>query len=269
METQNTNMRNFNNENWNEKLNEQEASHRKGKIVGGILVVIIGAAMLAKEMGVFFPEWLFSWQMLLIVIGLFVGIKNSFRNISWIILIGLGSAFMVEEFIPDLHFKIYFWPIIIMAIGLKMILRPRHNRFGKKWDKRFNHRGGANFYAFGNEKSSSSEDNVDMDVVFSGFKKNIISKDFKGGVISCVFGGGEINLSQADINGTVILELKQVFGGIKIIVPGNWEVQIDKMDTIFGGVEDKRANQHEARNPDKILIIKGSAVFGGIDIRSY
>ncbi len=83
METENQNTENknfYNNENWDERMKEYQTRHRNGKIFGGIILFIVGAAYLAKEMGVFFPAWLFTWQMFLIVLGLFVGVKNSFRN---------------------------------------------------------------------------------------------------------------------------------------------------------------------------------------------
>jgi hypothetical protein len=52
-------------------------------------------------------------------------------------------------------------------------------------------------------------------------------------------------------------------------VPANWNVQSDIV-TILGGVEDKRpmmAPGSSANN--KVLILKGACVFGGVDIRSY
>jgi predicted membrane protein len=256
---------------WENRFNEHIKQRRMGKIFGGIVIVIVGAAMLAREMGVYFPEWLFSWQMLLIVVGLYVGVKHSFRRFGWVVPILIGGAFMFQDYTPYMHIKEYFWPLFIMMIGLVMIFKPR-----RKWNiedyhnrHRFNRRMGNRHFCSYKEGASSSEDSLNMDIVFSGFKKNVISKDFKGGRISCVFGGGDLNLSQADINGTVILELEQIFGGVKIIVPANWEVQTGEMQTIFGGVDDKRPTQGSTHNPDKVLVIKGSVVFGGIDIRSY
>lgn len=279
METQNQNTENKDSQNfyrnknnntmpgWEDRMKEHQGRNKKGKIIGGIIVFIAGSAYLAKEMGVYFPEWLFSWQMFLIVVGLFVGVKHSFRSFGWIVLVGLGVAFMFQDYVPDSHVKIYLWPILNMALGLKMIFSPR--RFNKRWENHMNgRRGGRGFSAFGNEKSSSSENTIDIDLVFSGFRKNIISKDFKGGTISCVFGGGELNLSQADINGVAVLEIKQVFGGVKIIVPANWEVKTDETSAVCGDVSDKRAQQTET-NPNKILVVKGSVIFGGIDIRNY
>jgi len=277
METQNQNTGNqSSNINWDEKFKEHQIRHRRGKIFGGIILFIIGAAFLAREMGTIFPEWLFTWQMGLIVLGLFVGIKSSFRNFGWFVLMAVGGVYLIGDFVPGMHFKVYFWPIIIMLIGLAMIFKPRRrytedycrNRWERRWHRRHGNYSGNRFSTCANDESSSSDDRVDMDGVFSGFKKNIISKDFKGGTISNVFSGGSLNLSQADINGTVVLELKQVFSGIKIIVPSNWEIQVD-VNTMFGGVEDKRPHQTIITNPEKVLVIKGNTVFGGIEIQNY
>jgi predicted membrane protein len=104
--------------------------------------------------------------------------------------------------------------------------------------------------------------------MFGGTKKNVISKDFKGGEVTCVFGGAEINLSQADINGKVVLEMHQVFGGTKLIVPPHWQVNHQETVAFMGGIEDRRPDTKDT-DPNKILILKGTSVFGGLDISSY
>jgi hypothetical protein len=38
-----------------------EKSHRRGKIVGGIFIIIIGSLFLARELGVDLPQYLFTW----------------------------------------------------------------------------------------------------------------------------------------------------------------------------------------------------------------
>ena len=81
-------------------------------------------------------------------------------------------------------------------------------------------------------------------------------------------GGAEINLQQADIKQPVTLEVNNVFGGTKIILPSNWDIK-NEVTAVFGGVEDKRPYQSIVTNPDKILVIKGSVTFGGIEIQNY
>src|SRR5690349_22431252 len=41
---------------------------------------------------------------------------------------------------------------------------------------------------------------IDVTAVFGGIKKNVLSKNFKGGDITSFMGGSEIDLSQADFN---------------------------------------------------------------------
>ena len=116
-------------------------------------------------------------------------------------------------------------------------------------------------------KSYSSEDFIDGTTIFGGIHKTSVSKNFRGGDITVFMGGSEINLSQADINGTAVLDITQVMGGSKLIVPPNWEIRTN-ISSVFGNVEDKRT-QERITNPDKVLIIDGVSVFGGIEIRNY
>ena len=58
------------------------------------------------------------------------------------------------------------------------------------------------------------------------------------------------------------------FGGIKIIVPSNWDVKFENT-AAFGNVEDKRRLQNLNADSSKTLVIAGTAVFGGIEITNY
>ncbi|HCP93788.1 MAG TPA: hypothetical protein DIU05_07125 [Bacteroidetes bacterium] len=228
-----------------------------GKALGGIILVAVGATLMARQMGVIFPEWLFSWPVLLIVIGIYVGARHMFRNPGWVVLVGVGSVFLFDQIYVDVNITTFFWPMFIIAVGLFMIFKPRrkHNQGADSWE-------GVRV-----ETEDVSEDLIETVSVFGGVKKNILSKNFKGGEITCVMGGAEINLSQADIQGRVVLEVTQVLGGTKLIIPSNWDVQ-PEMVAVLGGIEDKRKMQG-VDTTDKILVIRGTTVLGGIEIKSY
>ena len=241
------------------------------RALSGLILVAIGAAWLLHNMDFpFFPGWLFSWPMILIVIGIYSGAKHGFRNNSWIILIGLGGFFLLdEEFIPGLAHEPFFWPIVIIALGVLFILRPHRHA---NWRNYANDNNNSNFTNSGfttTEAANDSGDYLRISSIFSGVNRRVLSKNFQGGAISCVFGGAEVDFTQADINGRVIIRLEQVFGGIKLIVPPNWTV-LNEIDGVFHGVDDKR-NRQSATTPDpgKILVLKGSSVFAGTEIRSY
>ena len=249
-----------------ELFNRWEKNHRKGKIFGGLIIIAAGCLFLAKEMGSVIPSWIFTWQMILIVLGLYVGIKHNFQRIGWLILILVGSAFLLRDYMPDYNFTHYLWPVALIIVGVYIILKPRsrYRHHWRKWDKYKN-------WQQENEgqQRGQADDYIDISAVFGGVKKNIISKNFKGGEVNCVFGGGEINLSQADINGTADLEVNAVFGGARLILPPHWLVK-SELTAVLGNVEDKRPQYKDANtDQSKVLILRGNAVFGGIEINSY
>jgi predicted membrane protein len=225
--------------------------NRSGRTFAGSILVIIGAILLARQFGVNFPEWLFSWGTLLITLGLFIGAKHSFRGLGWLIPIVIGGFILIETFMPDLSVKHYIWPLLIICFGLFIIFRPRHHRRDWGWSPEV-----------------SSEDYIDATSIFGSTKKNVISKDFKGGDITTVFGGTDLNLTQADINGTVVIDVTQVFGGTKLIVPAHWNIQSDVV-CIFGGIEDKRPQTKEIPDSTKVIKLDGTCIFGGIEIKSF
>ena len=81
-------------------------------------------------------------------------------------------------------------------------------------------------------------------------------------------GGTELNLLQADIQHPIILEVHNIFGGTKLIIPSNWDVK-NEVTAIFGGIEDKRILNPALPQPDKIMTLKGACVFGGIEVSNY
>jgi len=252
-----------------ENLKNWEASHKRGKIVGGLILVIIGSVFLAKEMGIFIPHWILSWKMLLIVIGIFVGFKHKFESAGWIIPVLIGTAFLIQDFFPDLRISHLFWPVILIIVGIVMMFRPKraYRRWHKHHDWHKHHKWQE--YKRYEAEYSTNEDNIEANAIFGSVKKNIVSKNFMGGEVNAVFGGCEINLMQAEIHGRVVLEMNQVFGGTKLIIPAHWEIK-SELTAVLGSVEDKRPQVARFGNDEgAILILRGSAVFGGIDIKSY
>src|SRR4030095_16768230 len=114
----------------------------------------------------------------------------------------------------------------------------------------------------------TKDDFVDSTSIFGGAKKIVISKNFKGGDLVNIFGGTELDLSQADFTGVAVIQLETIFGGTKMLVPSNWSVKSEAV-TIFGGIDDKRRMQTITDSPEKILVIKGTVIFGGIEIKSF
>ncbi|MDP9229075.1 MAG: cell wall-active antibiotics response protein [Bacteroidota bacterium] len=246
---------------------------RSGNVIGGLVLLGIGGVLLARQFGFYFPHWVFTWPVWLIVIGLFVGARHNFRDFGWLIMVGIGSIFLLDDLWPDIPVRQYIWPVIIIGVGLIMILVPRAQR-PWHWGRHrnpppFNEPGNTIKTAAGdNVYTESGEDALDIVSIFGGAKKMVYSKNFKGGEIVCVFGGADINLTQADFTGPITIELVQIFGGSKFIVPSHWQIRTETA-VIFGGVDDKRIPPQPAYDPNKVLILKGTTLFGGIEIKSF
>ena len=260
-------------------VENQGFNRQKERVTAGLFLLVLGIALFLKQFGVPFPFWFFSWPMLLIGLGLFTGLKQGFRGAGWLILILIGSVFLVNKIEPGYFLFRYRWPIIIILLGLFMIFRPQRtrnwqrNQVNPNWkEPAFNNLEIINTpvqddFQPGNP-NFSSQDYIDSVSIFGQIRKVILSKDFKGGDLVTIFGGNEIDFSKADVKGDVTLDVTQIFGGTKLILPSHWGVKTD-MVAFFGGIEDKRRMTPGAESPTKLLILKGTSIFGGIEIRSY
>lgn len=235
----------------------------------GFFLVIIGVGILMNRLYPDLPNWIFSWKTFLIVLGIFLGYKNRFQLGGWIAPIIIGTVFIIKDHINNLPISNYIWPIALIALGLIMVFKPR---FSKRNFNSIEGNPGSSEddgTAMNNSDTSwSNEDIIDSVNIFSGSKKINISKNFKGGEITNIMGGSELNLSKADIQGTAVLEVTCILGGTKLIVPADWSIQQEAV-AILGGIEDKRPVSNLHDSPSKLLILKGTVIMGGIDIRSF
>jgi predicted membrane protein len=239
-----------------------------GHIWTGLFLLAIGGLALARSMGVPMPPWLFTWQMLLIAIGLFIGFKKGFRDGGWFVPVIIGGFFMINEFALGGDLRRHIWPMILIVVGAFFIFRPRHKHC-VPWEKK-----NTAIASPGTEtvmplaNSFMQDDIIDSTNIFSGTKKVILSKNFKGGDVVNIFGGCEIDLTQADMTSPAVLEVTAIFGGATLIVPSNWAIKSEAV-TIFGGIGDKRKITTLADSAPKTLVLKGTMIFGGMEIRSY
>jgi len=267
---------------------------RRGKAIAGTILLIVGALLLIREFDYFFfPGWIFSWPMWVIAWGLFIGARHNWRSSTWVIMVIVGVAFLPEHIITGYSVHDVAWPVMIICFGLWLILRRNHKwskddwkSYSKdKWDWRNyqNPKPGEPAVDYTTSSSStpppvsdpsssgfraSADDYLDAVSVFGGVKKTILSKNFKGGEIVNVFGGAELDFTQANIEGHVVIDITQIFGGTKIVVPPHWRVVPD-MAAVFASVDDKRIRTSAPADSDKILVLKGVSIFAGVDIRSY
>lgn len=233
---------------------------RGNKVLFGLLLIGAGAWVLMRNLHIT-PNLDFEliWPYALIVVGVLIGLKNRFSSNAPYILIAIGIFHAVPEFVMpignrNIPSSALALPIIIIAVGVLFIFKPRRKACCQ-------HR--RNF-------STSADGSIEIDVVFGGRKEIITSKNFSGGSVTATFGGAELNLMQAESpNQNVILDIRTTFGGCELIIPSQWEVR-NEIVPIFGSVEDERMIRTKENEESKTtLILKGSCVFGGVEIKSF
>lgn len=238
---------------------KQHCSRRDGVPFIGIFLIGLGLVFLFDRMNLIPEGWrhvILSWQMLLI----FIGSINIFRNHSrfaGFILIIIGGAFLLPD-IFNLPFETrqLIWPLILILIGVFIVVKTRNRKIPHG--------------LFNPTETVIDSERIEEVAIFGGGKRVIATQNLKGGNITAIFGGLEIDLTDADLSDEgAVIELSCIFGGATLIVRPEWDVQI-QVASVLGGFSDKRkVYKPTGSQNSKKLIIKGAAVFGGGEIKSF
>lgn len=244
---------------------EKKPSTSSGKSTGKYLVaqlfILVGVLMFARNM-----DWidghlyrtLVSWQMLLIVIGLY---SISRRNVlGGLVLLAVGGCLLL----PRLNLSwlpvstgALMWPLVLVMIGLFFLTRPRR---GGIWRNKTRD-------SFACNECNTADGFVNSENLFGGVKQVVLDEVFKGASIRNNFGGTVLDLRRTGIaEGETYIDLECTFGGVEIYVPSDWKVSL-QASAILGGCEDKRLPGINI-NQSRILVVRGNVMFGGVEIKS-
>ncbi len=219
---------------------EQES---KAKLIFPIVLIVLGAGILLDNVGVWnfwniVGDW---WPLIIIIAGLatWQGDKKATGPVITMI-IGFILLLWTVDVIPA-GFSGVFWPAMLIVIGIIILTKRSKDPTG-----------------------ATDAERINIQAIFGGINKKVTSPSFKGGSVSAVFGGGELDLRQAHIQDKAVLNVTAVFGGCEIFVPKSIKINVQGTP-ILGGWEDKTSSDNQA---DKTLIIKGVAMFGGVEIKN-
>jgi len=124
-------------------------------------------------------------------------------------------------------------------------------------------RGGHSEHESADAGTGSNEDNLSAFAFIGHVAKSTTSKSFHTADLTAIMGGCTIDLRAADVgpDGAVI-DAFAFWGGIKIIVPTDWDVT-NKVLPLLGGSED---SSRATPGSSKQVLVRGSAIMGGIEI---
>ncbi len=256
-----------------------ERGRGEGRLVIGLVVVVLGILFLLDNLGVLRVEhvWGSFWPVILIVLGL-VRLATCYSNagrVSAVVLLTIGGIFLASNlgFIPWDMWRL-FWPVMLILWGIAMLFRGLDKqgggfggfRLGSNSDRTT----GTNTDFFNKFKpTAESIDTLHQWAVFGGSRRRLDSQNFQGGEVLAIFGGVRVDLRQAASTLTEVhLDVNALFGGVDIRVPSNWSVTMRGMG-IFGGFEDRtRADEGNVIQVNKTtLVVSGMAMFGGVNVK--
>lgn len=215
-----------------------------GRALLGSAFVALGAVFLLDEAGAVdagatIAGW---WPALLLVAAALELLSRPPRIVSATVFGILGAVLLaVTTGLADAAVWAVAWPVLIIALGLWLLVRPPGSR-------------GA---------ATADGDRMDVTVVFSG-RELAPTGRFRSGAATAVFGGVEVDLTAATIDGEATLDAVAVFGGVEVRVPPGWRVVIDG-PAIFGGNDSSVPPPAAGDAPT--LRVRATAIFGGVDVK--
>ena len=223
-----------------------------GRMLPGLVLVIIGGLFLLDSLRIV-PAYRFFnyWPIILVVIGVvkLVDSPSGEGRFAGGILSGVGAILLAGNLGIFYLTWAVLWPLILISAGLYLLFQRI------PWPDR-------------TPGEAQGPDVVNEVAIFGGGKRQITTQDFRGGQITAMFGGVDLDLRQAAIAGdSAVIDINAIFGGANLRIPPTWELQINGAG-IFGGYGDETIHP-DPRTPGlKRLIIKGSAVFGGVGVKN-
>jgi len=229
------------------------------KITLGIVLILVGLFAFSGNLFGFpfhFTHYIFSMPGIMMIVGIIILLNHRDSTLG-VIFVAIGGFWFLSRY-SEFNIKHYlydYWPILLIAFGIFIIFDRRKSNsvnIGK------------------NDFNETDLDYIDDVSIFGGGNISVNSQNFKGGKVSVILGGKNLDLHQANLaEGTNILETTAIFGGIEIILPRDWKVVVN-VTSIFGGVDDKRViNVNQVYESNKVLVIKGAAIFGGCELKTY
>ncbi len=224
------------------------------KVFFGIAIIAVGIILFLDNMGFGLRVNIFDfWPLILVAIGLnqLIQPQEARQPVSGSIFLFLGVYFLLDKFLY-LPFDLGdLWPLIIIFVGFSMLKN----------------------HAWGKPQNSGDADFINLSFILGGGDHKFTSKTLTGGKVTAIMGGGKIDLRQASCEGdTIVIDVFAFWGGIEIVVPFHWQVNI-QASPIMGAIENQTSSPDgiegiEINLPPKTLVIKGSAIMGGVEVQN-
>lgn len=219
------------------------------QMVVGAFAVLLGVLFTLDNLGILDAgEYLAYWPALIVILGLVKMFLPGTSGKVWgAVFVVLGGILLLRSL--DIYYIRFrdFLPLLLVLVGGALLwgsfARRKHSTEG-----------------------STSDSILNGTAILGGFKRTIVSQDFRGGELTAVLGGCEVDLRQAVIRGDeAVISIFAFWGGVEMRVPENWTVVLQGVPILGGFSDETRGN---ASPGTKRLVITGTAIMGGVEVKN-
>ena len=218
------------------------------RLVLGTVAIILGILFTLNNLGIIeVSDYLRFWPVALIAFGMAVFLESSKTPGQFAGgVVMLAGMLLLLNNLGVLRFRLHdWWPLLLVLIGISIIWRG---------------------YDRARVADVDPSSTVSAIAVLGGVERTCNSQDFRGGELKAFMGGCAVDLRKADMKvGEAVIQTFALWGGIEIKVPEDWSVSLQAFP-ILGGFDEK--TQAPREGPKKVLIIKGFAIMGGVEVRN-
>lgn len=232
------------------------------KILFGFVAITFGVIYLGDVFDLWsmgsFEGW---WTLIIIIpaIGSMLSSRINYAN-SAFLLFGIWLLISEQKWIPSKMLNGLTISIALIALGVGLIYSEIKKKKSPKNSQVIEGNIDSNF------NKRASESNSEKPSFFAAFGLNqskSVCQSLSGGDATAIFGGIELDLSNALPKGNVTFYANAIFGGIDIVPPKGFNVEITGV-ALLGGCDNK-VKQFVADGLP-IFTIKYFTLCGGIDI---
>ncbi len=214
----------------------------------GIIAIIAGILFTLDNLDIVNSRMFFRlWPVLFILVGLNLLFNKQKSRIAGSIFLIVGFLLLLAN-LDYIDFNVFdLLPLLLVLLGVRILQRHRSRDEPIPSD-------------------ADAESTITASGVLGGVQRTCSAQDFKGGQLTAFMGGCEIDLREASIaSGPAVIDIFVMWGGVELKVPEDWRVTT-QTQPILGGVVDR--TRAPKRGSEKSLILKGSAIMGGIEVRN-
>lgn len=213
-----------------------------GQVLVGVLVVLAGLVLLLDRAGAVDvdPGAVLStlWPLAVILVGVTSLLLVPRAWFGPVAITAAGVALLAARLdVLDVSVGEYLWPVAVILIGLGI--------------------------TFGAGARTPEQDHITAIAFWWGAQRRTRTRTFRSASLTAIMGGVDLDLRDADIDGSARIDVFAFWGGVEIKVPRTWQVRTSGLP-LLGGWENKT---EPPVGGGPVLDVRIVTIMAGADVR--